>query len=34
LPHAGGFFDVLVVSEEFRAFADTRRRIDLLGVDR
>ena len=26
--------DVLVVSEEFGAFADARRRIDLLGVDR
>jgi len=25
---------VLVVSEEFGAFADARRRIDLLGVDR
>lgn len=25
--------DVLVVSEEFGAFADARRRIDLLGVD-
>lgn len=25
--------DVLVVSEEFGAFADTRRRIDLLGID-
>jgi RecB family endonuclease NucS len=26
--------DVLVVAEEFGAFADARRRIDLLGVDR
>lgn len=26
--------DVLIVSEEFGAFADARRRIDLLGVDR
>jgi hypothetical protein len=26
--------DVLVVSEEFGAFADARRRIDLLGLDR
>ncbi|MDP9792942.1 hypothetical protein J2S43_001454 [Catenuloplanes nepalensis] len=26
--------DVLVVSEEFGAFADARRRVDLLGVDR
>ena len=26
--------DVLVVSEEFGAFADARRRIDLLGIDR
>ena len=26
--------DVLVVSEEFGAFTDARRRIDLLGVDR
>lgn len=26
--------DVLVLSEEFGAFADARRRIDLLGVDR
>lgn len=26
--------DVLVVSEEFGAFAEARRRIDLLGVDR
>ncbi len=25
---------VLVVSEEFGAFTDARRRIDLLGVDR
>ena len=25
--------DVLVVSEEFGAFADARRRIDLLGID-
>jgi hypothetical protein len=25
--------DVLVVSEEFSAFADARRRVDLLGVD-
>jgi hypothetical protein len=26
--------DVLIVSEEFGAFADARRRIDLLGIDR
>lgn len=26
--------DVLVVAEEFGAFADSRRRVDLLGVDR
>ena len=26
--------DVLIVAEEFGAFADARRRIDLLGVDR
>jgi hypothetical protein len=26
--------DVLVVAEEFGAFADARRRIDLLGIDR
>lgn len=26
--------DVMIVSEEFGAFADARRRIDLLGVDR
>ena len=26
--------DVLVIAEEFGAFADARRRIDLLGVDR
>lgn len=25
--------DVLVISEEFGAFADARRRIDLLGID-
>jgi RecB family endonuclease NucS len=25
---------VLIVSEEFGAFADARRRIDLLGLDR
>jgi len=26
--------DVLIVSEEFGALADARRRIDLLGLDR
>ena len=26
--------DVLVIGEEFGAFQDSRRRIDLLGVDR
>jgi RecB family endonuclease NucS len=26
--------DVLIVAEEFRAFADAKRRIDLLGIDR
>jgi hypothetical protein len=26
--------DVLIVSEEFGAFADARRRVDLLGIDR
>ena len=26
--------DVLIVAEEFGAFADARRRIDLLGIDR
>jgi RecB family endonuclease NucS len=25
---------VLIVAEEFGAFADAKRRIDLLGVDR
>jgi RecB family endonuclease NucS len=26
--------DVLIVAEEFGAFSDARRRIDLLGIDR
>jgi hypothetical protein len=26
--------DLLIVAEEFGAFADTKRRIDLLGIDR
>ena len=26
--------DVLIVAEEFGAFTDAKRRIDLLGVDR
>jgi hypothetical protein len=31
---SAGVGDVPVVAEEFGAFADARRRIDLLGVDR